>query len=49
MEYVDYVYTSTKNKTELKIFNPELHIENAQLKVKYEKELEGMKEEKRPS
>ena len=40
MEYVDYVYTSTKNKTELKIFNPELHIENAQLKVKYEKELE---------
>ena len=28
MEYVDYVYASSKNKVELKIFNPEQHIEN---------------------
>lgn len=29
LDYVDYVYAgSSKNKVELKIFNPELHIEN---------------------
>jgi hypothetical protein len=41
LDYVDYVYAgSSKNKVELKIFNPELHIENYELKLRYEKELE---------
>ena len=41
-EYVDYVYTTgnTKAKVELKVFNPQLHIENQILKKKYEQELE---------
>lgn len=41
-EYVDYVYASgsSKNKIELKVFNPDLHIENQLLKKKYEQELE---------
>lgn len=36
-EYVDYVYATgnTKAKVELKVFNPELHIENRILKKKY--------------
>lgn len=41
LDYVDYVYSSTgKAKAELKIFNPELHVENYELKVRYERELE---------
>lgn len=41
-DYVDYVYAtgSSKNKVELKIFNPDLHIENQHLKKRYEDELE---------
>lgn len=38
LDYVDYVYAgSSKNKVELKIFNPELHEENYLLKARYEK------------
>ncbi len=41
LDYVDYVYAgSSKNKVELKIFNPELHVENYELKLRYERELE---------
>jgi hypothetical protein len=40
VDYIDYVYSgASKSKVELKIFNPILHIENNNLKVRYEKEL----------
>lgn len=35
-----YTTGNSKNKVELKIFNPEQHIENQLLKKKYEEELE---------
>ena len=43
-DYVDYVYSTggNKNKVELKIFNPEQHIENQLLRSKYLDELEDV-------